>query len=63
MRKENEAKNRPRALVEYRGGRIALSSENRNLYEDIVGRREKISLVGLGYVGMPIAVSFSKRLR
>ena len=38
-----------------------MSSENRNLYEDIVGRREKISLVGLGYVGMPIAVSFSKK--
>lgn len=31
------------------------------LYEDIVQRKEKISLVGLGYVGMPIAVSFSKK--
>ena len=31
-----------------------------NLYEKITGRKEKISLVGLGYVGMPIAVSFSK---
>ncbi len=31
------------------------------LYEDIVQRKEKISLIGLGYVGMPIAVSFSKK--
>lgn len=31
-----------------------------NLYNDIVKKREKISLVGLGYVGLPIAVAFSK---
>lgn len=31
------------------------------LYEKIVNREEKISLVGLGYVGMPIAVSFAKK--
>lgn len=30
-------------------------------YDDIVNRREKISLVGLGYVGMPIAVAFSAK--
>jgi len=29
--------------------------------EDICSRKEKISLVGLGYVGMPIAVSFAKK--
>lgn len=32
-----------------------------SLYENIINRQEKISLVGLGYVGMPIAVSFSKK--
>lgn len=32
-----------------------------NLYEKIVKREEKISLVGLGYVGMPIAVAFAKK--
>ncbi len=31
-----------------------------SLYERIIDRKEKISLVGLGYVGMPIAVAFSK---
>jgi UDP-N-acetyl-D-galactosamine dehydrogenase len=31
------------------------------LYENIINRKEKISLVGLGYVGMPIAVAFSKK--
>ncbi len=32
------------------------------LYEKIVAGEEKISLVGLGYVGMPIAVAFSKKV-
>ncbi len=32
-----------------------------SLYEKIIRREEKISLVGLGYVGMPIAVAFSKK--
>lgn len=30
------------------------------LFEKIVCKKEKISLIGLGYVGMPIAVAFSK---
>lgn len=33
-----------------------------NLYEKIVKKQEKISLIGLGYVGMPIAVSFAKKV-
>ena len=32
----------------------------KNLYEKIIAKEEKISLVGLGYVGMPIAVAFAK---
>lgn len=32
-----------------------------NLYEKIKNQEEFISLVGLGYVGMPIAVEFAKR--
>ena len=32
-----------------------------NLYEKIKNKEEKISLVGLGYVGMPIAVAFAKK--
>ncbi|WP_419881722.1 nucleotide sugar dehydrogenase [Peribacillus sp. B-H-3] len=32
-----------------------------NLYEKLVNKEEKISLIGLGYVGMPIAVSFAKK--
>lgn len=31
------------------------------LYEQIVRKEEKIALVGLGYVGMPIAVAFAKK--
>lgn len=33
-----------------------------NLYEKVVNKQEKISLVGLGYVGMPIAVAFAKKV-
>ncbi|MEY8666340.1 nucleotide sugar dehydrogenase [Enterococcus innesii] len=32
-----------------------------NLYSQIVNQKAKISLVGLGYVGMPIAVAFAKK--
>ena len=32
-----------------------------NLYEKIVQKKEKISIIGLGYVGMPIAVAFAKK--
>ena len=32
------------------------------LYEKIVQKKESISLVGLGYVGMPIAVAFAKKV-
>lgn len=31
------------------------------LYEKILNKEEKLSLIGLGYVGMPIAVAFAKK--
>ena len=31
-----------------------------SLYKDIIEKKEKLSLVGLGYVGMPIAVAFAQ---
>ena len=33
------------------------------LYDEITSGKEKLSLVGLGYVGMPIAVAFSKKVQ
>ena len=33
-----------------------------NLYEKLLAKEEKLSLVGLGYVGMPIAVAFAKKI-
>ena len=33
-----------------------------DLYEKLVEREEKLSLVGLGYVGMPIAVAFARKI-
>jgi UDP-N-acetyl-D-galactosamine dehydrogenase len=33
------------------------------LYEKLCAQEEKLSLIGLGYVGMPIAVAFAKKLK
>ena len=33
------------------------------LYEKLLNGEEKLSLVGLGYVGMPIAVAFAKKIK
>ncbi len=35
----------------------------KDLYQKIVNGEEKLSLVGLGYVGMPIAVAFAKKVK
>ena len=32
------------------------------LYEKLINKEEKLSLVGLGYVGLPIAVAFAKKV-
>ncbi len=32
-----------------------------SLYKKIINKEEKLSLIGLGYVGMPIAVAFDKK--
>lgn len=32
-----------------------------NLYEKILNKQEKIAVIGLGYVGMPLAVAFAKK--
>ena len=34
-----------------------------SIYEDLVNKKEKLSLIGLGYVGMPIAVAFAKKVQ
>lgn len=33
-----------------------------NIYNDIINKKTNISVIGLGYVGMPIAVSFAKKI-
>lgn len=33
-----------------------------NFYKRLISKEEKLSLVGLGYVGMPIAVAFAKKI-
>lgn len=34
-----------------------------NIYEELLSKKTKLSLVGLGYVGMPIAVAFAKKIQ
>lgn len=34
-----------------------------NLYEQLLNKEEKLSVVGLGYVGLPIALAFAKKIR
>lgn len=34
-----------------------------NLYEKIMNHEEKISIIGMGYVGMPIAIAFAKKVK
>ena len=36
--------------------------EFKNVYMDLISGKEKLALVGLGYVGMPIAVEFAKHI-
>lgn len=33
-----------------------------NMYDKIVKRETKLSLIGLGYVGLPIALEFAKKI-
>ncbi len=33
-----------------------------NLYDEIIKKNESISVIGLGYVGLPIAIEFSKKI-
>lgn len=33
-----------------------------DLYDDLISKKSKLSLVGLGYVGMPIAVAFARKI-
>lgn len=38
------------------------TADSNNLYEKLLAREENLALVGLGYVGMPIAVAFAKKI-
>lgn len=32
------------------------------MYNSLINRKSKVSVIGLGYVGMPIAVAFAKKV-
>lgn len=35
----------------------------RNIYQDLVEKKAKLAVIGLGYVGLPIALEFAKKIR
>ena len=42
---------------------IRFGGNTMDLYEKLLAGEEKLSLVGLGYVGMPIAVAYAKKIK
>ena len=32
-----------------------------HMYQDLVNKKKKISVIGLGYVGLPVALAFAKK--
>lgn len=34
-----------------------------NLYNELLSKKEKLAVIGLGYVGLPIAIEFAKKIR
>ncbi len=34
-----------------------------NLYQNLLDKKEKLAIIGLGYVGLPIALEFARKLR
>lgn len=46
-----------------RSGRVLISYRNmNNLYTDLTEKKEKLAVVGLGYVGLPIALEFARKI-
>ena len=41
---------------------MSIVRSSMTLYESIINKKEKISIVGLGYVGMPLAVAFAEKV-
>ena len=33
-----------------------------NLFDNLMAKREKLAVIGLGYVGMPLAIAFAKKI-
>lgn len=39
-----------------------LKTENNNMYKELINKKEKLAVIGLGYVGLPIALEFAKKI-
>ena len=49
-------------LLQYRKFEECKKMEFSTIYSGLISGKEKLALVGLGYVGMPIAVEFAKHI-
>ena len=35
---------------------------NKSMYQQLIDKKEKLAVIGLGYVGLPIALEFAKKI-
>ena len=42
---------------------FAIHRKNMNIYKDLVEKKTALSVIGLGYVGLPIALEFAKKIK
>src|SRR5688572_10691809 len=38
-------------------------SQSRIMYQDLIEKKKKLAVIGLGYVGLPIALEFARKLQ
>jgi UDP-N-acetyl-D-glucosamine/UDP-N-acetyl-D-galactosamine dehydrogenase len=46
--------------IEYR--LIYLQAINKSMYQDLIDKKAKLAVIGLGYVGLPIALEFARKI-
>lgn len=39
---------------------LCMRHTDENIYSELVGRRASLAVIGLGYVGLPLAIEFAK---
>lgn len=50
-------------LLDYRAIIIPYLNQSNNMYNKLVNKETKLSVIGLGYVGLPIALEFARQIK